>query len=83
MALHNLANLRKQGKLFTEAGSGSMEDDIASENTTSSVSSQKSGAKKTDHSDKFRLEALSFQEDQRSQTTLPRNIEKIPSSEGF
>ena len=41
------------------------------------VLSQKSGAKKTDHSGKSRLEAPSFPDDQRSQTTLPRNIEKI------
>ncbi len=41
------------------------------------VSSQKSGAEKADHSDESRLEALSFHDDQRSQTTLPRNIEKI------
>src|SRR6266550_2025857 len=41
------------------------------------VSSQKLGAEKTDHSDEFRPEAPSFPDDQRSQTTLPQNIEKI------
>ena len=41
------------------------------------VLSQKSGAKKTDHLGESRLEAPSFPDDQRSQTTLPRNIEKI------
>ena len=42
------------------------------------VSSQKFGAKKTDHSDESRPEAPSFPNDQRSQTTLPRIFEMIP-----
>ena len=44
------------------------------------VSSQKLGAEKTDHSDESRPEAPSFPDDQRSQTTLPRIIEKIHSN---
>jgi len=41
------------------------------------VSSQKFGAKKTDHLGESRPEAPSFPSDQCSQTTLPRIIEKI------
>jgi uncharacterized protein YjbI with pentapeptide repeats len=41
------------------------------------VSSQKSGAEKTDHPDESRPEGPSSSGDQRSQTTLPQNIEKI------
>ena len=39
MVLNNLANLYRDQGNITEAGSGSMEDDIASENTTSSEGS--------------------------------------------
>jgi hypothetical protein len=41
------------------------------------VSSQKLGAEKTDHADESRPEAPSSPDDQGSQATLPRKIEKI------
>ena len=61
---------------FCEIGNKYGERSFITEMVRRNVSSQKLGVEKIDHLDEFRPEAPSFPDDQRSQTTLPRIIEK-------